>query len=146
MKYITRNPNKLKASTMAPAKSKKVTLTLKDRPDTRAKRPSRGKTKEKYSHHQESGDQDAVDDSDARQAGEGRRRSQSLEVINGEGDAAQTGTNVDEIAAMRGKRELLIRISLSTHHLHVLLIAALEAERAQNAELRRRIDGLINKP
>jgi hypothetical protein len=98
---------------MAPAKSKKVTLTLKNRPDTRAKRPSRGKKKEKNPRHEGSGrhsDQDVVeDDSSARPAGEGRRRSQSSEVINGEGDAAQTGTNVDEIAAMHGKRELLIR-------------------------------------
>ena len=95
---------------MAPAKAK-VTLKLKNRPNTRAKRPSRGKN---ISYHEESGrpsDQDVVeDDSNARPAGEGRRRSQSLEVINGEGDAAQTGANVDEIAAMRGERELLIRI------------------------------------
>ena len=115
MIYIYRELGYIEASSiMAPAKAKKVTLKLKNRPDARAKRPSRGKGKENISHHEGSGrpsDQDVVeDDSNARLAGEGRRRSQSLEVINEGGDAAQTGTNVDEMAAMRGKRKLLIRI------------------------------------
>jgi hypothetical protein len=98
---------------MAPAKSKKVTLTLKNRPDARATCPSRGKNKEKNLHQEGSGrhsDQDVVEDDSNARPGQGRRRLQSLEVTNGEGDAAQTGTNVDEMAVMRGKRELLIRM------------------------------------
>ena len=86
---------------MAPAKPKKVSLTIKNHSDTRAKRPRRGR-KEKLPIH-EGNDQNGVEEGTG---GHDDGNLQSLEVVNGERDVARTASEVDEIAAMRSECRL----------------------------------------
>jgi hypothetical protein len=100
--------------TMAPAKSKKVITTAKNRPNASAKRPSRGRLKGKApilegsdNSRPDEREVDSVQDDSNRQ-----QNSQALEITERRGDPSRitadaNGLEID-IAAMRGEHQISI--------------------------------------